>query len=115
MNGSVSARCRVDLVSPRLPALFGENIPVRLADVDTAELRGGDCKDLAIRARDRLRELLVGREVTLEDCQRGKYFRLVCTVRLGDDGASVGGVLVTEGLAVPYGDDPCALAAEAEG
>ena len=39
--------CRVDLVGD--PPLFGENLPGRLPDVDTAELRGTDaaCKALA--------------------------------------------------------------------
>ena len=107
--------CRVDLVGdPPLPPLFGENLPVRLADVDTAELRVADaaCKALAHRARDRLRELVVGRDVTLADCRRGKYFRLVCSVVLAD-GRAVGDVLAAEHLAVPYGDDPCTLAPEA--
>ena len=108
--------CRVDLVaSPPLPPLFGENLPVRLADVDTAELRGTDaaCKALARRARDRLRELVVSHDVTLADCHRGKYFRLVCSVVLAD-GRAVGDVLVAEHLAVRYGDDPCTLAPEAQ-
>ena len=101
--------CRVDL-SLTLPPVFGTNLPVRLAAWDTAELRGtaGACKALAIRARDRLRELIVGRRVELVGCERGKYFRLVCSIRLGD--RDVGEVLAAERLAVPYGGDPCTLA-----
>ena len=79
--------------------------------VDTAELRGTDdsCKELALRARDRVRELVIDRAVNLVDCERGKYFRLVCSVVLSD-GTDLSAVLVAEQLAVPCGDDPCMLA-----
>ena len=38
--------------------------------------------------------------IELKNCQRGKYFRLVCDVLA--DGLSVSDILVTEGVAVIY-------------
>ena len=67
--------CRFDL--PGIHPFFGENIPVRLAGIDTPEIRG-KCqheKDLAIEARDYVRGILEqAQAITLKDVERGNTF-----------------------------------------
>ena len=83
---------------PGVHHIFGDNIGIRINNIDAPEIRG-KCdqeKELALKARERVRELLNGAQVNLKGCSRGKYFRLVCDVNGIDD------VLCSEGLAVPY-------------
>ena len=93
--------CRFDI--PNVHPFFGENIPVRLAGIDTPEKRG-KCqheKDLAIQARDYVMGILEkAQSITLKDVVRGKYFRIVATVEA--DGQDVSDLLIQEGLAVVY-------------
>ena len=93
--------CRFDI--PGLHPLLGKNIPIRFAGVDTPEMRG-KCqqeKDLAIKARNRVQDLLSqAHSIILKDVERGKYFRLVASVEA--DGQDVSDLLIQEGLAVPY-------------
>jgi endonuclease YncB( thermonuclease family) len=56
---------------------------------------------LAVKARDRLLELLrAAREITLERHGQDRYQRTLAVVRA--DGRDVGPVLIAEGLARPY-------------
>ena len=70
-----------------LPAVFGDDINIRVAGVDTPEIRG-KCpaeKALAIEARDRVRELLTkAKTIDLLNVERGKYFSLFANVRIDD-------------------------------
>ena len=79
---------RVDINS--LPAIVGKNIAIRLNGVDTPEIQG-KCqyeKDLALKARDFVRDKLVNaKEIKLTKLQRGKYFRVVANVMV--DGVSL--------------------------
>jgi micrococcal nuclease len=83
--------------------LAGEKI--RIADIDTPETHPSGCAaeaDLGNRATERLRELLNAGSFTLApiDRDRDKYGRKLRIVERG--GASLGAVLVSEGLARPY-------------
>jgi endonuclease YncB( thermonuclease family) len=93
--------CTVNL--PGLPAVFGWHLPVRLAGIDTPEIKG-KCpheKELAIKARDLVRRTLKqAARVDLADPQRDKYFRLGAQVIA--DGRNISAILLEEGLAVPY-------------
>lgn len=88
-------------------ALFGGSktgIPVRIAYIDTAELRTADeCeKSVALRARLITRHVLENAErIDLYDVERGKYFRLVARV-LVDGHLDLGTYLIRHNLAVPY-------------
>ena len=67
------------------PAIIGEDMPVRLRDIDAPEVNG-KCeaeKSLAMVARDRLTVLLHSGKPELHDIERGKYFRLVARVTQG--------------------------------
>lgn len=88
---------------PNLPEVFGKKISVRLAGIDTPEMRA-KCpyeKGLAIRAKDRLEGMLMkARVISIDDSRRGKYFRILGEVLA--DGENVAATLIKEGLAVTY-------------
>ena len=75
-----------------------KNKTIRLSGIDTAEIRSEN-KENAIKARDRLRELILGKEVIIQTIKdrTGKYGRIIATIYL--DGMNVNEVLVEEGLA----------------
>ena len=88
---------------PNVPEVFGKKISVRIAGIDTPELRA-NCpyeKGLANRAKERVEGIIMkGRVVSLSNTKRDKYFRLLADVLV--DGENVAAALVNEGLAVTY-------------
>ncbi len=85
------------------PDVIGKNMPIRIRGIDTPEIRGKcpEEKAMAKKARDFLRKKLAeAKEIELLDVDRGKYFRLVASVKV--DGQSVGSLLLSKGLARPY-------------
>jgi len=74
------------------------NKTIRLANIDTAEIRSKD-KETALVARDRLRELILGKEVVLQTIKdrTGKYGRIIGTIYSG--GRNINEMLIEEGLA----------------
>ncbi|MDI3467922.1 MAG: hypothetical protein OJF50_006743 [Nitrospira sp.] len=88
---------------PGIHPLFGDHIPVRLAGIDTPEMKGRCDREaqLARQARDLVRSLL-GRagEIRLRKASRDKYFRV--DARVIADGADLSEILINQGLAVPY-------------
>lgn len=88
---------------PSFPSIIGEKIPVRIARIDTPEIKGSCYKEkqLARRARNLVYSMLKNSSsIVLADLQRGKYFRLVANVIV--NGKSVGEALIKNGLAVHY-------------
>jgi micrococcal nuclease len=85
------------------PPIIGERIAIRINGIDTPEMRDNRprVKALARKAKQytvqRLRE---GRQITLRNMQRGKYFRIVADVYI--DGSNLGRELIDRGLAKPY-------------
>ena len=85
------------------PPIIGERMAIRIAGIDTPEIRDKDpqVKALAQQAKQftvkRLRE---GKHIVLKNIQRGKYFRIVADVYI--DGVSLGDELMKAGLAKPY-------------
>ena len=75
-----------------------KNKTIRLSGIDTAEIRSEN-KENALKARDRLRELILGKEVIIQTMKdrTGKYGRIIATIYL--DGMNVNEILVEEGLA----------------
>ena len=86
-----------------LPDIFGREIRVRLAGIDTPEIRGncvGESK-LGMKAKKRLTEFInQGEIISLRRVVRGKFFRLIGDVEV--DGVSASQTLLDEGLAKPY-------------
>jgi endonuclease YncB( thermonuclease family) len=89
---------------PGVPPPFGNQIPIRLAGVDTPEVHG-KCqreKALARQAQAVVTQLLSeAKQIELVDMRRDKYFRVLAGIRA--DGQDVARVLLQQGLAVPYG------------
>lgn len=89
---------------PRMHDLFGNNIPVRIAHIDTAEIDGKDeCeKRSAEAAKTRVFTILSSaNKIDLVNVKRDKYFRILSDV-LVDDRASLAQILLKERLAVEY-------------
>lgn len=86
------------------PSVIGERIPVRVYGIDTPEMddKRPDIKAIARRAKQfavtRIRSAKV---IELRNIQRDKYFRILADVYL--DGASLGDMLLSAGLAKRYG------------
>ena len=80
-------------------------VRVRLADVDTPEING-KCEreiEMALRARDRLAELLpVGSTVDLRDVADDKYLGRIDARVFTSDGRDVTRILINEKLGWPY-------------
>ena len=92
---------KIDL--PSQHPLFGDDISVRVAGIDTPELKGSsdEIKALAYKAKNRTQELLSdAKTIELKNPQRGKYFRVVAEVWI--DGESLGDKLKSDGLAKDY-------------
>lgn len=93
--------CTVSL--PGVHPLFGERIDVRIAGIDTPEIKG-KCeheKALARSARDLVNETLAtASNIDLEDLGRDKYFRI--GARVMADGQDLGAELLRLRLAVIY-------------
>lgn len=77
------------------------NQSVRLFGINTPEIRGSQKLDGLI-SRDRLRDLIDGKEIILESHKdkTGKFGRILGTIYL--DGVNINELLVREGLAVRY-------------
>ncbi len=80
-------------------------VRVRLADIDTPEING-KCEreiEMAMRARDRLAELLpVGSTVDLRDVADDKYLGRIDARVFTSDGRDVSRILINEKLGRPY-------------
>ena len=76
----------------------------RLAGVDTPEIRtkvAGE-KEAAYAARDRVRDLILDKWVTLQSIEKpDKYGRLLVQIWTDDD-VNVNNLLIEEGHAIPY-------------
>jgi len=85
------------------PEIIGKNISIRVANIDTAELRSKNqsIKKIALDAKTFTKNFLEnGSEIILKNIRRGKYFRIVADVLV--DGKSLSIELIKKGLALPY-------------
>lgn len=75
---------------------------VRLLGINTPEVRGKE-RELGLISRDRLRELIDGKDVIIvtHKDKGGKYGRLLATIYL--DGVNINQQLVDGGFAKAYG------------
>ncbi len=63
--------------------IFCENISVRVKNIDAPELKTKDkCERIAAKKAKKLtKEFLSGGKIILKNCERDKYFRLLCEVK----------------------------------
>lgn len=75
----------------------------RIIGIDTPELRSKnlDVRSLAYKARDRVRELVLGKDCRLELSEFDKYGRVLATL-FTPEGEDVASILINEGLALSY-------------
>ncbi len=85
------------------PDIVGERIGIRVAGVDTPEMRGKTEreKQLAREAKTFVQDWLKScQTVEIRDMRRGKYFRIVADVRCGD--RDLAADLIQAGMARSY-------------
>lgn len=88
---------------PDVHPLLGKKIPIRVAGVDTPELKTtNQCEKFKARIAKKLvqAELKHAKNINLTSCKRGKYFRLVCDIEY--DGKNLKDILFKNALAYPY-------------
>ena len=83
--------------------MWAKKVKLRLVGVDTPEIRTKDPieKELAIKARDKVRDLCLGKEVIVKTHGKGKYGRWLASVYVDGD-LDVGRYLISEGFAKTY-------------
>ena len=83
--------------------MWAKKVKLRLVGVDTPEIRTKDPveKELAIKARDRVRDLCLGKEVIVKTHGKGKYGRWLASVYVNGD-LDLGRFLISEGFAKIY-------------
>lgn len=82
---------------------WAKKVKLRLAGIDTPEIRAKDPqeKTKAIEARNRARELCLGKEVIIKTHGKGKYGRWIATVAISDN-LDLAETLIQEGLGEVY-------------
>ena len=78
------------------------NTRLRLSGIDTMETNDKDAtkKALGLKAKERVKELLTNKDVTLQSFKEDKYGRYLAEIYVND--IQVNQLLINEGLAVPY-------------
>ncbi len=93
--------CRFSIAG--IHPLLGRKIGVRLAGIDTPEMKG-KCEIESRRAREAKafinRALRNARHIRLLNARRGKYFRIVAEIEA--DGVIINSLMIQQGLARPY-------------
>ncbi len=84
-------------------AVYCEKVPVRVLGVDTPEVKGQTQreKQLAQKAKAFTQQFLEKRPITLTNCGRDKYFRLLCDVT-NADGKNLAKELIKHNLGYSY-------------
>lgn len=84
-------------------AVYCEKVPVRVRGVDCPEIKGKTKKEkaLAQKAKAFTKEFLSQKPITLTDCGRDKYFRLLCSVT-DAGGRDLAEELIRRGLGYAY-------------
>ena len=76
---------------------------IRLAGINTPEVRGEE-RELGLTSRDRLRELILGKDIVIttfkdKKGKYGRYGRYIADIYLEGDESCINDLLVSEGLA----------------
>ena len=85
------------------PPILGDHVKIRIAGIDTPEIKGkcAQEKALAIKVRDYVNLLLTeGNSIIIRNWKRGTFFRVVADVDI--DGIDLGWDLVSKGYAHIY-------------
>jgi micrococcal nuclease len=88
---------------PSLHPIIGEKISIRVNGIDTPEIRGQCEKEKydAKQAKKMVEDILKDAEqITLENMERGKYFRIAADVMVDEE--NLADLLINAGMAVKY-------------
>lgn len=81
--------------------MWRKNVKMRLAYIDTPELRGAERPE-GLRVRDYVRDMILDKYITIQTIKdsTGKYGRYLAVVLIGD--MNLNDHLIEEGMAVKY-------------
>ncbi len=86
--------------------IFCQNISVRVKNIDTPELKTKNkCEKIAAKKAKKLtKDFLTGGNIILKNCERDKYFRLLCEVKkqISDEETDLANLLFQKNLAYKY-------------
>ena len=84
-------------------AVYCEKVPVRVLGVDCPEIKGKTEKEkqLAQKAKAFTKNFLANGPISLTDCSRDKYFRLLCKVN-NSQGQNLADELISRNLGYKY-------------
>jgi len=84
-------------------AVYCEKMPVRVLGVDCPEIKGKTEKEkqLARKAKAFTKDFLANGPISLTECSRDKYFRLLCKVK-NAQGQNLADELIKRDLGYPY-------------
>ena len=88
---------------PNVHPILGKHISIRINGIDTPEIRGKCTKEklLALKAKYYVLDVLnKAKQIDLYNIKRGKYFRIVATVKV--DGIDLDKLLLDKNYAVEY-------------
>lgn len=90
---------------PGIPDILGKHVRIRLLGIDTPELKSKNEleKKHAVKAKERLIELVGKNNIRLGEIKRDKFFGLDCNVYVGETNLSQ--QLIKEGLGREYWGD----------
>ena len=84
--------------------IFSKGISIRVRGIDTPEMHGkcDNERKMARKAKEIVKKYLSNKRVRLIDVKRGKYFRIVATVKSVGEKETLEEVLLRENVAVEY-------------
>ena len=96
---TIAARMQIDGVD--IPKLFRYSVRLRRIDSPEMKTKNKKEKELAIKSRDALSQLIMGKMVSFIDVEYDKYGRILAEV-LTEDGINVSDWMIKCGYAVTY-------------
>jgi endonuclease YncB( thermonuclease family) len=96
---TIAARFHIDDVV--IPKLFRYSVRLRRIDSPEKKTKNKKEKELAIKSRDALSNLIMGKVVILENIEYDKYGRVLAEI-MTEDGINVSDWMLTGGFAVEY-------------
>ena len=94
-------------ITSKIPGLKNSKLykfSIRLNGIDTPEIRTEDKeeKEIAIKARDFLKEIILNKIVILKNIKTEKYGRLLCDIYIINMEKSINSIMIEKRLAVKY-------------
>jgi endonuclease YncB( thermonuclease family) len=95
----IAARLHIDGIN--IPRLFRYSVRLRRIDSPEMKTKNSREKELAVKSRDALSQLIMGKMVVLENVEYDKYGRILAEIVM-EDGVNVSDWMIRGGYAVEY-------------